>query len=104
MIDLTPVIQALTGLFAATLTAVVIPLVRSRLCAERLERARDWARIIVTAAEKLFPQPGSGREKKVYVLDFLSRLNLSLSGDELKVLVECAVCELTAKGERLCRS
>ena len=94
MIDLTPVFQALTGLFAVTFTAVVIPLLRSRLCAERLERAKDWARIVVGAAEKLFPQPGSGREKKIYALDFLSRQRLSLEPGELDALVECAVSEL----------
>ena len=109
MIDLTPVFQALTGLFAATVTAVVIPLVRSRLCAERLERAKDWARIIVAAAEGLFPQPGSGREKKAYTLDFLIRQRLSLEPGELDALVESAACELKmgapkARGECKCRS
>jgi len=103
MIDLTPVLQALTGLFAVLVTAVIIPLVRSRLCAERLERAKSWVCVVVGAAEVLFPQPGSGREKKAYALDFLSRRSLALATDELDVLVECAVCEL-AKGGRPCRS
>ena len=109
MFDLTPVLQALTGLFAATFAAVVIPLVRSRICAERLERARDWARIVVGAAEGLFPQPGSGREKKAYALDFLVRRGLGLSPEELDALIECAACELAqkkpgAKGACSCHS
>jgi len=109
MFDLTPVFQVLTGLFAAVLTAVVIPLIKSKICAERLERAREWARIVVGAAEGLFPQPGSGQEKKTYALDFLERQGLALGLEELDALIECAACELAqekhaAKGARICRS
>ena len=94
MVDLTPVLQALAGLCCALITAVVIPFVRSRVSAERLARARVWADIVVAVAEKLFPQPGSGQEKKAYALDFLSQRSLGLGKGELDVLVECAVCEL----------
>ena len=97
MIDFTPVFQAITGLFAATVTVVLIPLVKSRLSAERLERAKIWARIVVAAAEALFPRSGSGGEKRAYAMDFLSRRGLSLGKDELEALVECAACELKMK-------
>ena len=94
MIDLTPVFQALTGLLAVAITAVVIPLVKSRLNAEQLERAKHWARIVAKAAEMIFPQPGSGQQKKAYALEVLSRRRLKLEAEELDILVECAVCEL----------
>ena len=94
MIDLTPVFQALTGLFAVVVTAVVIPLVKSRLTAEQLERAKHWARIVVKAAEMMFPQPGSGQQKKAYTLGVLGRRGLRLEPEELDILIECSVCEL----------
>ena len=94
MIDLTPVFQALTGLFAVVVTAVVLPLVKSRLNAEQLERAKHWARIVVKAAEMMFPQQGSGQQKKAYALGVLGRRGLKLGAEELDTLIECAVCEL----------
>jgi len=93
MIDLTPVFQALPGLFAVVVTAVIIPLVRSRLNDERLERAKHWARIVVNAAEMIFPQAGSGSKKKAYALNFLNNRGFKLGAEELDALVECAVCE-----------
>ena len=97
MFDLTPVFQALTGLFAVVVTAVVIPLVKSRLTAEQLERATHWARIVVKAAEMIFPQQGSGQQKKAYALEVLSRRRLKLGAEELDTLIECAVCELKSE-------
>ena len=93
MIDLTPVLQALTGLFAVVATTVIVPLARTRLSYERLERAKYWARIVVSAAEMIFPQAGSGQQKKNYALAFLSRRGLTFETEELDALVECAVCE-----------
>jgi len=90
-IDLTPVLQALAALMCAIITAVVIPFIRGKVCAQRLERMQTWARIAVTAAEQLYPRSGRGRDKKTYVLGLLEQRGFELDVETLNALVEAAV-------------
>lgn len=98
-LDLTPVFGGIVALGGTVLTALIIPFMRSRITAARLEQIRVWARIAVTAAELIFPQGGRGREKKEYVLKFLCNQGIKLGAEPLNLLVECAVGEMNKKKE-----
>jgi len=109
MIDLTPVLQALAALAGTVVTAMVIPFIKGRISAGRLEQAQAWARIAVKAAEQLFPQPGRGGEKKTYVTGLLGKHGFILDTDTLGALIESAVNTLNhekckTKGDKECRS
>ena len=70
-IDLTPVLQALAGLIATVITALIIPYIKSKTDAHRLERMQAWTTLAVKAAEQIFKEQGSGEQKKAYVNEFL---------------------------------
>ena len=109
MIDLTPVLQALATLAGTIITAMVIPFIKGRISAGRLEQMQVWARIAVKAAEQMYPQSGRGSEKKMYVMRLLSKHGFILDADALGALIESAVNTLNdekckTKGDVECRS
>ena len=94
MIDLTPILSAAVVLVAAILTAFLIPLIKRRVDAEKLDNIREWVGIAVCAAEQIFRGSGLGAEKKSYVLGFLRDHGFTVDAEELDTLIEAAVLEL----------
>ena len=71
--DLSTVFEALIGLIAALLTAVVIPFAIKKYGSEKVERLAYWVRVAVSAAEQIFSEvEKGGAEKKSYVKAFLT--------------------------------
>ena len=85
---------AIISIASAVITGVLIPYLRSKIDANKLEEIQYWVNVAVTAAEQIFSEPKMGEQKKKYVLDFLSAFGVNLTEDELNVLIEAAVKEL----------
>ena len=71
MIDLTPIMEAIIALVAAVITAFMIPWLKGKIDADKLEKIELWVTVAVEAAEQLYVGSGRGAEKKAYVVQFL---------------------------------
>lgn len=94
MFDITPIIEAILGLLAAIITAIIVPYIKSRTTAEQQAQIDAWVKIGVTAAEQVFTGAGSGDEKKAYVIDFLKKHGYILDDERIDALIESAVFEM----------
>ena len=92
--DITTIIETVAALIAATITAVVIPYIKSRTTAQQQAEINAWVRIAVAAAEQIYRGNGRGEEKKAYVLNWLAERGVTLDEDRLDALIEAAVYEL----------
>ena len=94
MFDITPIIEAILGLLAAIITAIIVPYIKSRTTAEQQAQIDAWVKIGVTAAEQVFTGAGLGDEKKAYVIDFLKKHGYILDDERIDALIESAVFEM----------
>ena len=94
MIDLTPVMEAVIALIVAVITAFVIPWLKGKISADKLEQIKLWVTVAVEAAEQLYKGSGRGEEKKAYVVQFLQEKGFTLDPDSLDKLIEAAVFNL----------
>jgi len=94
MIDLTEVVQSLSTLAVAVVTAFVIPYLKSKTSEAQRNQIATWTEIAVAAAEQLFTGSGRGEEKKKYVLEFLQRKGFTVDLNALDAMIEAAVYEL----------
>lgn len=82
------------AVLSAVVTYVVVPLLRAKLGDQQLAVVKEWVAIAVHAAEQMFNAEGQGKEKKQYVIDFLTKKGLKISAEELDKLIEAAVFEM----------
>lgn len=94
MIDITTIITIIIGLFGAIITALLIPLIRSKTTATQFDKFLTWVRIAVSAAEQIYSGLKRGVEKKQYVKDFLQRRGYTYDDDTVEAALEAAVNEL----------
>ena len=94
MIDLTPIMEAIIALVVAVITAFVIPWLKGKIDADKLEQIELWVTVAVEAAEQLYNGTGRGEEKKAYVVKFLQEKGFTLDPDSLDKLIEAAVFNL----------
>lgn len=94
MIDLTPVVNAVIALIAAVVSAFLIPWIKEKIEAEKLEKVMGWVTIAVEAAEQIYRESGMGAKKKAYVLDFLAKKGCTLDTDSVDAMIESAVLDL----------
>lgn len=92
--DITNIVQAIFALIAAIITCIVIPWIKSKTNKEQQEEIKQWVKIAVAAAEQIFVGQGRGKEKKEWVIEFLSKYNLKVDMDAIDALIEAAVYEL----------
>jgi len=92
--DLTQIIVALFALLSAIITAVVVPLIRSKTTAAQQDLIAYWVSVAVSAAEMLFTGGGRGEEKLNYVIEQLADKGLNVDEQTLRALIEAAVLEL----------
>ena len=97
MIDLTQILQALTTLAAAMITAVLVPWIKQKYGEEKLTQIKAWARAAAAAAERLYEGSGRGGEKLQYVLDFLETKGFGADRDSLEKIVEAELYGLGLK-------
>lgn len=94
MIDLTPVVNAIIALIAAAISVFLIPWIKEKIEAEKLEQVMGWVTIAVEAAEQIYRESGMGAKKKAYVLDFLAKKGITLDVDSIDAMIESAVLDL----------
>lgn len=94
MIDLHPLWKQLSRLVAAVITAFVIPWLKGKIDADKLEKIELWVTVAVEAAEQLYVGSGRGAEKKAYVVQFLQEKGFTIDPDSLDKLIEAAVFNL----------
>lgn len=94
-IDYTAVILAIISVIGAILTKVLVPYLRSRIDEQKLSEIKFWVDIAVIAVEKAFEtEPGMGEVKKYQVMDFIKKLNLPVTDEQLEILIDAVVEEL----------
>lgn len=88
---LTNVIFPICGIL---ITYFVIPWIRAKITAERLDTIESWAWNAVQAAEKIFPA-GLNADKYDYAVTFIrdqaKKHGVILDEDEVRTLIESAV-------------
>lgn len=94
MIDLTPIMEAIIALVVAVITAFVIPWLKGKIDADKLEQIKLWVTVAVEAAEQLYNGTGRGEKKKAYVVKFLQEKGFTIDPDSLDKLIEAAVFNL----------
>ena len=94
MIDLTHIMEAIIALVVAVITAFVIPWLKGKIDADKLEQIKLWVTVAVEAAEQLYNGTGRGEEKKAYVVKFLQEKGFTIDPDSLDKLIEAAVFNL----------
>ncbi len=94
MVDLTQIIVAVLTLVISLITAFLIPYLKTKVSAEKLDTIKFWVNIAVEAAEMIYVGTGRGQEKKDYVVQFLNSKGFTLNVAEIENLIEAAVMEL----------
>ena len=72
------------------LTGVIIPLVKSKLDADKLRRAQVLTKAAVEAAEQIFAH-GDNETKYEYVATYLADAGINLDAKTIKMLIESSV-------------
>lgn len=91
--DITEIVTVLIRLCIVTATAVLIPLVKSRVGRDKLDASLKWVKIAVAAAEQLY-DAADGQEKKAYVMRCLEERGIVLCEEDVDTAIEAAVLEL----------
>lgn len=94
MIDWALVIEIALFALVSVVVAVLVPWLKARIGAEKVNEIWKWVCMAVQAAEQLFGS-GAGERKKQYVQDFLTGRGYDATDNDVDVLIEAAVRELT---------
>lgn len=91
---LVKIILAIISLLGTIVTVVLVPYIKSKTTAEQRENMYTLVMLAVQAAEQIFNKPGSGRQKKEYVINYLYSRGIKLTVEDIDLLIEAAVKEL----------
>lgn len=94
MIDLTEILTAIITLIVAIVSTFVIPCLKTKVEAAKLEEVMTWVTVAVEAAEMIYAGTGRGEEKKAYVIKYLNTKGYTLDTDSIDALIESAVLSL----------
>lgn len=93
--DVTQIALILISLAGTIITAIVVPVLRSKLNNDQLQNLYTWANIAVKAAEQLCRNNRLAPEhRKQYVIDFLQEHGFTMDVDKINDLIESIVYEL----------
>lgn len=85
--DFTPIFEALILLLGAVITYFLVPFLKNRL-------GEYWTLYAVKAAELLYPGPGHGEEKRLYVTEFLKKYHIVVDEQKIRILIEAMVYQI----------
>ena len=88
------IVKVLIPILGAILTYLIVPLILQKTTKQQRENIYFWVRVAVQAAEMIYKEKGKGKDKKQYVIDFLTSKGINITIQELDVLIEAAVKEL----------
>ena len=88
--DYTRIIESVITLVVALLTTFIVPWIKEKIDAEKLKKWQIYTDIAVQAAEQLFTTE-QFKEKKQYVLDYLTDKGIRFDPDTIDNLIEASV-------------
>lgn len=91
--DYTQIISAVIALISALVSAFLIPWLKTKIDANKLQTIKTYVEIGVKAAEQLYAAT-DGEEKKAYVINFLAEHGIRFDLSTIDQLIEAAVLQL----------
>ena len=91
--DYTQIISAVIALISALVSAFLIPWLKTKIDADKLQTIKTYVEIGVKAAEQLYAAT-DGEEKKDYVINFLAEHGIRFDVSTIDQLIEAAVLQL----------
>ena len=91
--DYTQIISAVIALISALVSAFLIPWLKTKIDANKLQTIKTYVEIGVKAAEQLYAAT-DGEEKKAYVINFLAEHGIRFDVSTIDKLIEAAVLQL----------
>ena len=91
--DYTQIISAVIALISALVSAFLIPWLKTKIDANKLQTIKTSVEIGVKAAEQLYAAT-DGEEKKAYVINFLAEHGIRFDVSTIDQLIEAAVLQL----------
>ena len=91
--DYTQIISAVIALISALVSAFLIPWIKTKIDADKLQTLRTYVEIGVKAAEQLYTA-AEGDKKKAYVISFLAGKGIKFDVEIVDKLIEAAVLQL----------
>ena len=88
--DYTQIISAVIALISALVSAFLIPWLKTKIDANKLQTIKTYVEIGVKAAEQLYTAT-DGEEKKAYVINFLAEHGIRFDVSTIDQLIEAAV-------------
>lgn len=97
--NLFKVILAFISVISAIITGFIIPYIKTKISVTQMEEISKWVIKAVQAAEVLFDVPGSGEEKREYVINFIDEMFNSkkevVTKEQIRILLEAAWKQMT---------
>ena len=91
--DYTQIIAAVIALISALVSAFLIPWIKTKIDADKLQTVQAYVEIGVKAAEHLYAA-SEGDKKKAYVISFLAGKGIKFDVETVDKLIEAAVLQL----------
>lgn len=91
--DYTQIISAVIALISALVSAFLIPWLKTKIDANKLQTIKTYVEIGVKAAEQIYAAT-DGEEKKAYVINFLAEHGIRFDVSTIDQLIEAAVLQL----------
>ena len=91
--DYTQIISAVIALISALVSAFLIPWIKTKIDADKLQTIRAYVEIGVKAAEQLYDAT-DGPETNAYVLSFLAEKGITFDSEVVDKLIEATVLQL----------
>ena len=91
--DYTQIISAVIALISALVSAFLIPWIKTKIDADKLQTVRAYVEIGVKAAEQLYTA-SEGDKKKAYVISFLAGKGIKFDVETVDKLIEATVLQL----------
>ena len=92
--DWTPLFNAIIALMGVLITVYLIPLLKSKLSQQELEKVKAYVNDAVRAAELLITGTKQGQAKKEWVINYLKEHGIKVDEEQISALIESAVYEL----------
>lgn len=95
------IILALITLLSTIITYLLVPYLKSKTTERQRNNIYTLVMLAVQAAEQIYFKPGQGKDKKIYVVDYLSSKGIKLTVEDLDLFIEAAVKELNLMQNQL---
>ncbi|MBU5314151.1 phage holin family protein [Tissierella carlieri] len=93
------IILGLIGLLGTIITYLLVPYLKSKTTREQRENVYFLVTLAVQAAEQIYGSK-TGNQKKEYVINYLNSHGISVSVEDLDMMIEAAVKELNIIQEK----